>query len=254
MYLQRQVRIQHDGPVARPYQLSEETLRSFVMTSHQVGWASDTVSEDASLDGPPPAARHGAAPRNGADPSDFAASGLDHGPHAPAAARDFVRATLGAWGVGELVDDVAVVASELVTNALRYGLAGSQPTLSRQPVLLGLLRQGRTVLCAVFDPGTEVPVVKEPDYFSESGRGLHVMESLSDAWGWTPPDLSGKAVWATFSAPAPEAAVSRPGSAPPFRPFGRVVPERPLPDRSGVGWDPLTRLLGLVRLLPAPRG
>ena len=74
----------------------------------------------------------------------------------------------------------------------------------------GLLRQGAIVLCAVFDPGVGVPVVKEADHLAESGRGTHVVEALSDAWGWTAPDQSGKAVWAMFSVPFEESGPSNP--------------------------------------------
>jgi hypothetical protein len=45
-------------------------------------------------------------------------------------------------------------------------------------------------------------VVKEPDYFAETGRGLHIIDSLSESWGWTPPDRAGKSVWAMVSGPA----------------------------------------------------
>ena len=55
------------------------------------------------------------------------------------------------------------------------------------------------MLCAVSDAGTTAPVVKVPDHLAESGRGLHIVDQLSDAWGWTPPDRSGKTVWATVS-------------------------------------------------------
>jgi hypothetical protein len=64
----------------------------------------------------------------------------------------------------------------------------------------------RFVLCAVADPGTTRPRLKEPDYFAESGRGLHVIDALSDAWGCTAPGAGGKTVWAAFhvgSAPPP---------------------------------------------------
>src|SRR5258706_371733 len=40
---------------------------------------------------------------------------------------------------------------------------------------------------------------KDPDYLAESGRGLHVIEALSDRWGFTVPAESGKVVWALFS-------------------------------------------------------
>lgn len=41
-------------------------------------------------------------------------------------ARDFARTSLQRWGLMELFDDVALVASELVTNALRHAI-GARP-------------------------------------------------------------------------------------------------------------------------------
>ncbi len=133
-------------------------------------------------------------------PTGFAACALTSEPQVAGQARSFVRRTLQGWGMSPLVDDAAVVISELVSNALRYGTTcpGGR-TLTAHPVWLGLLRRGDAVLCAVSDPGRDVPVVKEPDHFAESGRGLHVIDTLSDSWGWTTPDHAGKAVWAVIT-------------------------------------------------------
>jgi hypothetical protein len=134
----------------------------------------------------------------------FAARALTGDLQEAAAARHFARCTLFDWDMGPLVEDAAVIVSELVTNAMRYGLGCplSPPATSR-PVWLGLLLQETTVLCAVSDPSPEIPVVKEPDYLAESGRGLHIIDSLSDAWGWTSPDHAGKTVWAEVGLPTP---------------------------------------------------
>ncbi len=55
------------------------------------------------------------------------------------------------------------------------------------------------MLCAVADPSPRPPQPKEPDYLAESGRGLHVIDALSDRWGSTVPTDAGKVVWALFS-------------------------------------------------------
>ena len=131
--------------------------------------------------------------------------GLDAG--SVRAARDFTRATLQRWGVTTSCDDVAVVMSELLTNALHHALppGAAEP---RWPIRLGLLQPGPCVLCAVADPSDQVPVLKDPDYLAESGRGLHVVASLSSGWGWTAPGRSGKVVWAMFSTSGPAARLS----------------------------------------------
>ena len=115
-------------------------------------------------------------------------------------ARDFTAATLRRWGVdSEQSDDIVVVVSELLTNALRYTVPCPGAVWPRWPVRLGLLQPGPWVLCAVSDPSDEVPVAKEPCWFGESGRGLHVVSSLCDEWGCTAPGPKGKVVWAMFT-------------------------------------------------------
>jgi hypothetical protein len=114
------------------------------------------------------------------------------------AARDFTVATLGRWGIGERSDDIVVVVSELLTNALRHArpAAAAWPC---SPVRLGLLQPGPWVLCAVSDPSDQLPELKEPDWLEETGRGLQVVASLSDGWGCTAPSRLGKVVWAAFA-------------------------------------------------------
>jgi hypothetical protein len=96
-------------------------------------------------------------------------------------------------------DDVAVVVSELLTNALRHRPPPACDVGSRWPIRVGLLQSGPCVLCAVADPSETPPVRKEPDHLAESGRGLEVVNALSDEWGYTTVSDMGKIVWATFS-------------------------------------------------------
>ena len=107
------------------------------------------------------------------------------------------------WGVQDRGDDVAVVVSELLTNALRHavpqaraGAAGGPQSLAGPPRAgqagpLRAVRGGR--------PQPPAAGAKEPDYLAESGRGLHVIDALSDRWGCTAPTEAGKVVWALFS-------------------------------------------------------
>ncbi|HEX9355427.1 MAG TPA: ATP-binding protein [Streptosporangiaceae bacterium] len=118
------------------------------------------------------------------------------------AARAFTIATLQRWGAADRTDDVAIVVSELLTNALRHALTGPGETPPRWPVRLGLLQPGPCVLCAVADPSQQPPVPKEPSHLAETGRGLHVICALADTWGYTTPSDTGKVVWAMFSTQA----------------------------------------------------
>jgi hypothetical protein len=150
------------------------------------------------------------------------------------AARGFTVATLRHWGMADRCEDVAVVVSELLTNALRHAVPcaegtrphaegarphaeGAQPRSAgirrRWPVRLGLLQCGPCVLCAVADPSESAPTQAKPGELAETGRGLEVVGALSDSWGCITASDMGKIVWATFSAEAgPAPAVSGPWS------------------------------------------
>ena len=139
------------------------------------------------------------------------------------AARGFAVATLRHWGAADRCEDIAVVVSELLTNALRHAVpraVGTQPraegtqprsagTRPRWPIRLGLLQCGPCVLCAVADPSESAPAQPKPGELAETGRGLEVIGALSDSWGCITASDMGKIVWATFSTePASVRAVS----------------------------------------------
>jgi anti-sigma regulatory factor (Ser/Thr protein kinase) len=129
---------------------------------------------------------------------DEVACSLRGRPESVRLARNFARETLAAWGLSELCDDVTWVISELVTNALNHGLPHSSRARWARPIRLCLTMQLAHVLCMVSDPGAGAPVLREPDYLRECGRGLQVVESCSERWGWNPLDGGGKVIWAAF--------------------------------------------------------
>ena len=112
-------------------------------------------------------------------------------------ARDFTVVTLQRWGIAERSQDIAIVVSELLTNALRHALPGSGDSRPRRPIRFGLLQPGSCVLCAVADPSRAAPVPQTRGSFAETGRGLQIICALSDQWGFAPSD-TGKVVWAMF--------------------------------------------------------
>jgi hypothetical protein len=142
------------------------------------------------------------------------------------AGRDFAVATLRRWGTAERSQDIAIVVSELLTNALRHAVPLSGGVRPRQPIRLGLLHPGSFVLCAVADPSEAVPVPRTPSSFAETGRGLHIICALSDEWGYTRSTDAGKVVWAMFAPLLTLPAPTLPASAPyPRGPTDGRVPE-----------------------------
>lgn len=100
--------------------------------------------------------------------------------------------------VDALADEVALVAGELVANAMRHG-GGVQ-------VLAAHIDDG--IVLRVFDASSALPVLREPEPDRENGRGLRVVDALTGGrWGhFVIP--GGKYVWAQLSLPAPQAAVT----------------------------------------------
>jgi two-component sensor histidine kinase len=106
-----------------------------------------------------------------------------------------VEATLEAWELTALTENVTLVVSELVTNAVRY--APDLLTLE-----CSISADGRFVL-EVADPSTELPMPGEAGPFDVRGRGLVIVEALADEWGAHLADnRGGKVVWAAFDVPA----------------------------------------------------
>ncbi|MEU3519466.1 ATP-binding protein [Streptomyces sp. NPDC006654] len=148
--------------------------------------------------------RQGLPPLDPAAVSDAASCALPARYEAVREARSFTRKTLGQWDVGDRFDDVCLVVSELVTNALRHAMPGeSERSAGPQApaVRLHLMRWSERLVCAVRDPSHATPVPGDSDDSSaESGRGLFLVDSFSDSWGWHPlaGTLNGKVVWALF--------------------------------------------------------
>jgi hypothetical protein len=129
-------------------------------------------------------------------------------PTAVPCARGHARLVLAEWGLQELADPAELVVSELVTNGIRAsrGLVGSrfagQWSAGRPPVRLWLLSDYRTLLIQVWDGNDLLPTPRELDPESERGRGLWLIEAVSEDWGtFHPPHANGKVVWASVANP-----------------------------------------------------
>lgn len=124
-------------------------------------------------------------------------------------ARAVLRQTLSAWGAAELVDDVELVAGELLTNVLLHTEGGAVMTLEIRPPAPRL--DTRLVRLAVQDRSSVWPRRRTPGEAATSGRGLLLIDSLATRWG-VEPRGEGKSVWAEFRWP-PEP-LDQPGAGP----------------------------------------
>jgi anti-sigma regulatory factor (Ser/Thr protein kinase) len=107
----------------------------------------------------------------------------------------YVRAALNSHDLGDYAQDVEMVASELVSNAITHAKA--------QAVNLEVMRMddSSAIVVVVMDPCPLPPVLRDLSEDAEHGRGLRVVEACSARWGWTPQD-TGKAVFAIFTTEA----------------------------------------------------
>lgn len=122
-----------------------------------------------------------------------AASNFRCEPETPRRARDwltsFVREALRGVDPGSLLDDAALVVSELMTNAVRAGCAQTRVRLAIDE---------QHIRIAVTDDSPGLPRVIDAAPEDESGRGLRLVAALSTDWGVTTANGS-KEVWAALA-------------------------------------------------------
>ncbi len=106
---------------------------------------------------------------------------LTSGPHAPARARREV-ARLGVGGAR--AGDLALLVSEVVTNAVRHGGAYDD-----EHVVVELVASRGRVQVRVLDGGRGRPARRRPGGTRDGGWGLNLVEALSDTWGAAPGEV-----------------------------------------------------------------
>jgi PAS domain S-box-containing protein len=106
-------------------------------------------------------------------------------PVAVAQARKGVAERLAAWGLPDVTYSTELIASELVTNAIRY---------ADPPIGLRLIYD-RTLICEVTDASSTAPHLRRARAFDEGGRGLMLVAQMAHRWG-TRHTLNGKTIWA----------------------------------------------------------
>jgi anti-sigma regulatory factor (Ser/Thr protein kinase) len=124
---------------------------------------------------------------------------LPYTPSSVAVARRRLTSDLDAAGIYEAaVCDAAIVVSELLSNAIRH----AAPLPDAQVEVTWSLDHD-ALRIAVSDAGDgPLPHVTEPAPGAPGGRGLGIVESLSDRWGVLRED-GVTTVWAQLAAPHP---------------------------------------------------
>ncbi len=106
------------------------------------------------------------------------------------AARRFVYARLKDHCPEDMTETALLLASELVTNAVRYG---------SEPIELDVCctAEADAVKVTVSDANPAPPVLRPGLPDAPGGRGLHLLSALSESWGLAHHD-AGKSVWFTL--------------------------------------------------------
>jgi len=97
-----------------------------------------------------------------------------------------------------LVDDAALIVTELLTNAILHG---------ERPVTMRVRHLDDRIRVEVEDAGRKMPVTVRQSTEAMTGRGLPLVSALSAAWGVDAKRGGGKAVWAELT---PESAAAMP--------------------------------------------
>lgn len=96
-------------------------------------------------------------------------------PTAATSARMAIRSAAQDQPAG-LRDDLELLATELVTNAVRHGSGD---------VVLTLDQQDDHLVVAVTGAATGDPVMRSASTEAPSGRGLAIVTAVADEWGWS---------------------------------------------------------------------
>ncbi|PZG95925.1 phosphatase [Streptomyces sp. NTH33] len=110
-------------------------------------------------------------------------------PERVAVARQQLREVLHDWAAEEQVDSAVLLLSELLTNVLVH--TDADALLMAE---VGGEKGRRRLRVEVTDAGDDLPHKRRPGELASSGRGLVLIELLSDAWGVVPRGR-GKSIW-----------------------------------------------------------
>jgi anti-anti-sigma factor len=150
-------------------------------------------------------------------------------PTAAAAGRQFVGEVCGRWGLQVLAEPAALLASELVTNAVVHAHTALE---------LRVELRGSRLEVAVHDQDPDLPGLLAAKDGTDRRLGLQIVDQVATTWGVRQDEAGGKTVWCTLDLPPPQAGTvghsRQAGIAAPLTEQERAV-LRPLPTRLSHG-------------------
>lgn len=124
---------------------------------------------------------------------------LDSHPGSVTAGRHFAADALASWGLtsaaaeGRARENILLVATELLSNAVKAASG---------PVTLAVEGHRQRVDIGVVDDSPDLPVLRPTGMDTPGGRGLRIVDALSERWGHRLLDDRSKEVWAHLAIPA----------------------------------------------------
>ena len=118
------------------------------------------------------------------------------------AARRFVAGELSDVDP-RLLESIVLMVSELAANSVRHAQSAFRVAVDRA---------AKTVRIDVHDEGAGRPLMRSPGPHEPSGRGLRIVDALSDEWGFVEHARGGKSVWFTVGL-SPSSGTSGPTTA-----------------------------------------
>nr|WP_306324445.1 SpoIIE family protein phosphatase/ATP-binding protein [Streptomyces venezuelae] len=119
------------------------------------------------------------------DPHRVAEWDVPRDPAAVSPVRNACARKLAEWGLDDVAFGTELILSELITNAVRYGL---------DPVRVRLLYSS-SLICEVSDGSSTSPYIRRASDTDEGGRGLFLVAQYAEKWG-TRYFPRGKTIWA----------------------------------------------------------
>ncbi|MFE2557855.1 SpoIIE family protein phosphatase [Streptomyces sp. NPDC059352] len=106
-------------------------------------------------------------------------------PAAVSPVRNACARKLAEWGLEDIAFGTELILSELITNAVRYGI---------EPIQVRLLHS-TSLICEVSDGSSTSPHIRRASDTDEGGRGLFLVAQYAEKWG-TRYSPRGKTIWA----------------------------------------------------------
>lgn len=110
-------------------------------------------------------------------------------PHSVRAARRFAIEALADMSA-DVRESVELMVSELATNGIRHGQTSFR---------LVIEQTSEEIRVEVTDGGAGTPQMRHPGPDEPTGRGLRIVDMLSERWGVERDSQKGKTVWFTLS-------------------------------------------------------